>query len=649
VLALGLATSASAQPPRPGDLTELSPAELADIEVSISKKAERRSDLPAAVSVLTSEELRRTGVTTSAEALRLVPGVQVARANSNQWAIGIRGFASTLSRSLLVLIDGRSVYTPLYAGVYWDVQDTLFEDVDRVEVVRGPGGALWGANAVNGVVNLITKSAEQTPGLYIEGGAGSEERAFGAVRYGHRVGESTSVRAYAKYFGRDAVHHEDGSDFDDWHMTRGGFRLDSARGTRDTATLQGDVYVGRVGLRQTLTTYSPPLSRRIEQAARVSGGNMLGRWRRDLASGSSLSAQVYYDRTNRTDATLHESRDTVDVDLEHRVATLPGHDLVFGAGYRVTTDETGLVPTLVFDPPQRTDHLFSAFVSDEIRLAGDDLRFTLGAKVEHNDYSGFEIQPSGRLLWAPHPNHTVWLGVSRAVRTPSRVDTDLLLTVLLDPSLPLFARVIADKGFESETALVFEAGYRARVGTGLTLEVAGFYDERDDLLGLSSEAPFVESEPPPPPRGVVPYVVGNFYKAETYGGEVSLDVQPSRAWRVHAGYGFLRIVHGRKPGTEELNLTDDRTAGSSPRHQVFLRSSHDLPANTRLDVSFRHVTALQSRDVEGYSSLDARLAWQVHRTVNLAVVGQNLLEARHAEFGQASIQRGVYAKVSLRW
>jgi iron complex outermembrane receptor protein len=622
--------------------------ELANLQVTVAaRKPQSRFEAPAAIDVVTSEDVRRSGVTSFPEALRLAAGVQVARANSNRWAVGMRGFASTLSRSMLVLVDGRSVYTPLFAGVYWETQDTLLPDVDRIEVVRGPGGTLWGANAVSGVVNLITSNAADTQGLYVEAGGGTEERAFGAIRYGGRLGEDGAYRVYGKYFDRGPEFHADGKNFDAWHMARGGFRADWGGTTAaNRFTLQGDAYGGRLGQRRPVAQFDPPYRRIVESDGLVSGGNVLGRWNRSLAERSGFSAQVYYDRTDRTEAYFDESRNTFDVDLQHRFGWHERNDVVWGLGYRITGDQTTGVPTPFFDPADRTDQLFTGFVMDDLSLAGGKVRLSLGAKIEHNDYSGFEVQPSARLLWRVADGQRLWLAASRAVRTPSRADTDQVQTVYLGPTQPLFLRAMGDKEFESETALVYEAGYRVRFSRRFDVDLATFYDHNDRLLGGRVGTPFAEASPTP--HVVIPILFGNLLKAKTYGAELSAGAQPLDRWRVSAAYAFLRIIV--RPREPTPGLTPDTSEGSSPRHQVQVRSAFDLPKRTSFDVSFRYVSELPAQRVPSYTSLDARVSWRPVPRLQLEVVGQNLLDPHHPEFGGGvEIKRGAYARASWGW
>lgn len=632
----------------PRELTEMSLEELADMEVTtVLKKPVKLSQVPAAVYVITGEEIRRSGVTSIAEALRLAPGVQVARIDSNKWGIGVRGFTSRLSRSLLVLVDGRSVYTPLFAGVYWEVQDVLLEDVDRIEVIRGPGGALWGANAVNGVINIITKSAQETPGTLVTVGGGLNDQGFAAFRYGAKTGSNLSYRIYGKTFSRDAGFHRDGRDFDDWRMGQGGFRMDWDLSGNDTFTLQGDLYVGESGQRTSITTFSPPSATIVEQNADLAGGNLLSRWHHEVSRTSGLDLQVYYDRTHRREPTFREDRDTFDVDFQHRFLLSPRHDINWGAGYRVTSGKVDGVPTVAFLPSRRTDQLFSAFVQDEIRLLSDQLRLTVGSKFEHNDYSGFEAQPSVRLLWLAAPRQTVWAAVSRAVRTPSRLEHDLALTALVDPTIPAFISVVGDKEFVSEKLLAYELGYRTQPAPRFFLDVTAFYNVYHDLLSLEPGALFLEPSPPPP-HLVFPVFLRNKMDARTYGGELAADWRVSNRWRLNTTYSFLQVNLEKEADSLDAS-TERSTEGSSPHHQVSVESFVSLPKNLEFDVVFHFVDDLPSQAVGSYPTADVRFGWRPTEALELSIVGQNLLQPHHAEFGGGTeVKRGVYGKITWR-
>ena len=631
----------------PSELTQLSIEELAGLKVTVAaRRPQRQWDVAAAAAIVSAEDVERSGLTSLPEALRLAPGVQVARVNSNHWALGIRGFASTLSRSVLALVDGRSVYTPLFAGVYWEQQQVLLADLDRIEVVRGPGGTLWGANAVNGVVSVVTKDARDTHGIYLEAGGGSTEHAFFGLRYGGSLGAATDYRVYGRYFERGPEQHPDGADYDAWSLGQGGFRLDSRRGARDSFTVSGDLYDGRAGQRHTVAQYTPPYAQVVDDKGDLFGADLLGRFNRTTDRGT-LSVLAWYDRSDRKEAYLDESRDTFDLELQHDFAFASRHHLVWGLGLRVTSDSTSGLPGPFFDPEDRADHIYSGFVQDEVRFAADRLALTAGAKLEHNGYSGFEIQPSARLLWALGPRQRAWVAASRAVRTPSRADTDQVQTVFLQQqALPIFVRAVGDKQFESESTHVAEAGYRLQPLERVSFEAAGFYDRYADLLGGRIGNPFVE-QAPPPPRIVVPVLFGNYLEGETWGGELSFEARPLASWRLHGAYSYLRVaVRPEEPPPPRL--TADTTNGASPRHQLFVRSSHDLPHGLYLDACFRWVDEVPAQKVPAYSSLDLRLAWRPTAALELAVVGQNLLDESHLEWGNVRVRRGVYGRLAWR-
>jgi iron complex outermembrane receptor protein len=622
------------------DLTELSLSELASMKVvSVSKKPESRSRTAAAIHVITAEDIRRSGLTTLPDLLRLAPGVHVARINSNQWGIGIRGFTSRLARGQLALIDGRSLYTPLFAGTYWEVQDLMLEDVDRIEVVRGPGGTLWGANAVTGIVNVITKSSRDTTGGLAAVGGGSEERAFARARYGGALGTRGHYRVYAKYVDRDASFHSDGVDYDDWHMLTGGFRTDWNLRAGDVLTVQGDAYSARVGERTSVSSYSAPYTTLVEQDAPLSGGNLRSRWTRTLAGGSELSVQAYYDRTHRQEPSFEETRNTFDLDAQYRFRLGSRHEVVLGAGYRASDGRSTGIETLSFEPPDKTDNLASAFVQDEVRLAADRLLLTIGTKVEDNDYTGAEFQPSARIVFAPGGRHSVWASVTRAVRTPSRIDREVALTIAFPGAdVPLFARVLGSSAFDTERLYAYEGGYRVQLSERAMLDLALFYNRFPNLTSLEPGAPF-----PEPGRQVVPYVFGNGLQANVAGAELSSDVRLSKSWTVRGSYSYLDMDLTTRPGSADT--TSAAAEGASPRHRAMIWSSWALPGGLDLDLRFRHVSRLPSQNVPAWTALDVRAAWRPSPRLELAATGQNLLDPHHPEFGGGSeIQRSVHAE-----
>ncbi|MGH9863065.1 MAG: TonB-dependent receptor plug domain-containing protein [Candidatus Acidiferrales bacterium] len=650
-MATGLAGAQEAtQEQRWRELTKMSLEELANLEVTTaSKKAEKRSEVPAAIYVVTQEDIRRSGATTLADLLRLAPGVQVAQQDSNKWAIGMGGFTSRLARSQLVLMDGRNVYTPLFAGVYWEVQDTLLEDIDRIEIIRGPGGSLWGANAVNGIVNVITKEAKGTQGSLLSAGGGVVEQGFTSFRYGGKRGENLHYRLYGKLFSRAPGFHANGDNFDDWRMGQTGLRMDWAHGERDRFSLQGDFYRGETGQRSAITVLSPPSSMAVEGNAHLSGGNVLAHWERPLGSGAALSLQSYYDHTHRQELTFRENRDTFELDFQHNFPLRARNGINWGLGYRVTSgDFQGVAPTLAFLPPRRTDQLVTGFFQDEIALVEGRLRLTVGSKFEHNGYSGAEVQPSLRLLWLVGARQKIWTAVSRAVRVPSRIEDDILITALLNPAVPAFARFLGNRQFESEKLIAYEAGYRAEATARLYIDLATFYQDYDDLLSIEPGTPFLESSPGPP-HLVLPFSFRNRMTAETAGLTVAPEWRPTSRWRLAGAYTYLSLNLRKKAGSLDTS-TEPSAEGSSPHHQVSLRSFLDLPHHLELDTLFRYVGALPSQKVASYPSADLRLGWRPTEYLEFSLVGQNLLQPHHPEFGGGTqVRRGAYGKMTWRW
>lgn len=607
------------------ELKRLSLEELVDQEVtSVSKRPEKFSEAASAVQVITQEDIHRSGATSLPEALRLASNLEVAQVDSRQWAISARGFNSTTSNKLLVLIDGRAVYTPLYAGVFWDVQDTLLEDIDRIEVISGPGGTLWGANAVNGVINVITKSAKETPGVLISGGGGSELRGFGGFRYGGALATNIHYRVYGKYFDRDGAVFANGRDAtNQWNMGQGGFRVDWDASEANLLTAQGDFYKGAIAQPNT-------------DDVSVEGSNVLGRWTRAFSEDSSLKLQLYYDRTRRLiPRTFAEDLDTYDLDLQHRFPLGERHDLLWGLGYRLMDDDVGNSAALAFLPARVTRQLFSGFLQDEITLVPDRLRLMLGSKIEHNDYTGFEFQPSARLAWTINSRQTLWTAISRAVRSPSRIDRELF-----SPGVPPYL-IQGGPDFTSEELLAYELGYRIQPHSRLALSAAAFFHDYAGLRSLERVAP----------PSAFPIVIANGLNGESYGAELTADYRPTEWWRLRAGYTHLQIQIRPEPGSTDTA----RGSGEArdPNHLFSIRSSMDLPGRLALDAGLRYVSHIANQSVPAYTELDARLAWKATRNLELSVVGQNLLHPRHAEFGAPAarylIERAVVGKVTCRF
>ncbi|HTX22481.1 MAG TPA: TonB-dependent receptor [Candidatus Aquilonibacter sp.] len=632
-------------------LKKLSLAQLMNLDVtSVSKEPEPYSQAPAAIDVITGDEIRRSGASSIPEALRLADNLEVAQKNSHDWAISARGFNTDLANKLLVLIDGRSVYTPLYSGVFWDVQDYLLEDIDRIEVISGPGGTLWGANAVNGVINITTKSAKDTQGLYTEAGGGSWLQDFVGARYGGTLASNVYYRVYGKYFDRGDEVFANGDDASDsWNMGQGGFRMDAEPSLENTFTLQGDIYTGR----ENITTGGN---------AGASGGNVLGRWSHIFSEDSDMQLQMYYDRTHLSDpvaayvigtltlapaGTLTDDLDTYDLDFQHHFHLGQRNNIVWGLGYRFTHEVDDNAPALAFLPPTLDQNLFSGFVQDEIML-WENLHFTVGTKLEHNDYTGFEVEPSARLQWDVTPKQMIWAAVSRAVRTPSRIDRDFYEPA---PSAPL---VILQGGsdFESETLIAYELGYRAQLGSKIDASVSTFYNDYNDIRSTTTNSvPDAFNLP-------FPYYFQNNLEGDTYGAEVGATYQALDWWRLHGSYDLLKEHLYVKPGQDDINDALNETA--DPQQQFQIRSSMDLPQNTELDAALRWVDTLHVNNgatvgtVPSYFELNVRLAWRPIKNLELSVVGENLLHDHHPEYGFPSptreeIARSVYGKVSWQF
>ncbi len=628
------------------DLTSMSLEELMQVEVtSVSKRPQRLSRAPAAVHVLTAEDIRRAGVNSIPEALRMVPGLHVAQIDASRWAITARGFNNQFANKLLVLIDGRSAYTPLFSGVFWDVQDVVLEDIERIEVIRGPGGTLWGANAVNGVINIITKRARDTQGILASAGGGSLEHGFGMARYGGALGEAAHWRAYGKGFDRDDLDRVGGGEAHDaWWSARGGLRLDWDATPSDAVTLQGDYYDGAAD--ETLVGGVP--SRQD-----FSGGNLLGRWTRELGEDHDVSLQAYYDLTERGDLIVSEKRNALDVELRHHFRPLARNDVVWGAGYRATWDKIEGSQAVTIAPGSRTVQLVNGFIQDEITLLEETLWLTLGTKLEHNSYTGLEVQPNARALWAPHERHSLWAAVSRAIRTPSRIDNDAG-ALIPGPTPTTFVLFQGDRDFDSENLLALEVGYRATPLDALALDLAGFYNHYTDLRTVEPGAPF-PIPCPPAPFGTcmaIPSTADNNADADTWGVEASTTWRAASFWRLTLGYSFIHVDIDRD--ATSLDATVGGIEGDVPDHQVSLLSRLDLPWGLKFDTSLYWVDDVTNQRVKDYFRLDQRLAWHPWEGLELSVSGQNLLERRHSEYGDSpttvhsAVPRSVLGRVTWR-
>jgi len=632
------------------DLGNMAIEDLMKIQLTLSRTDVPFSQTAAAAHIVTGDEIRRSGATSIPEALRGVPGLEVARVDQHTWAVTARGFNDSFANKLLVMIDGRTVYTPLFSGVFWDVQDLMLEDVEHIEIIRGPGSTLWGANAVNGVINIVTKSAAQTQGGLVTAGGGVGERAFGALRYGGAIGAEAHYRVYVKYFNRDDTVLQPNLEDGEWQTFRAGFRTDWTPGTggdpgafaANQFTFQGDIYEGDVDQYFTATRLTPvPRAVLVKDLQGMDGGNLLGRWTHRFSDKADFQFQAYYDRTHRDVAIFSEQRDTFDFDFQNHFHAGERNAIVWGLGYRTTSDDTGYNETVLLRPRSRTLNLFSGFVQDEITVVEDRLRLTLGSKLEHNDFTGWEVQPGGRLLWTPATNHAVWASVTRAVRTPSRAENDVRIAAAISPGAAL--AVLGSHRIDSEKLIAYEVGYRVQPLPVLSLDSALFFNDYDDLRTLEFENP--------PPGFVAAQRAHNRMRGETYGVELAANWQPVNWWRLRASYTFLDMDLHRESASN--NPANENPEGQSPHHQFSIRSGIDLPRNVEFDVGLRYVDALSALSVPSYFALDARLAWRPCRHVEFAVIGRNLLDDRHPEFRPTfirtlpvEVERSVFGKLT---
>lgn len=599
------------------DLADLSLEELSSIEVtSVSRRAERLGDAQASVYVITADQIRRSGSTSLPEALRLAPNLQVAQMDAGQYAISARGFNNAIANKLLVLIDGRTVYAPFFSGVFWDQQDVMLEDIERIEVISGPGGTLWGTNAVNGVINVITQSSAHTQGGLVVAEGGNRSDAL-SMRYGGAFGADGHFRVYAKTSQTQNTRTAAGTAVaDGWDRWQSGFRADWNAASGDL-TLQGDAYQGKSEDRGALGSFGLG-------AVKVSGANVLARWSRQFADGSNLRIQAYYDHTSRDDAVLYSpDADIVDFEFQHGLL-LTNQKVLWGGGYRRAHDD--IQPGLFFGfvPSSRVQTWKNLFVQDNVRLT-EAVDVTVGVKLEHNDYTGTEVLPSAHVGWKLTKYDLLWAAASRAVRAPARLDRELVLP----PNPPYI--IAGGPDFVSEVANVYELGYRAQPTSAISVSATIFWNDWDKLRS---------GQPPPDAR------VQNMIDGTTHGAEIWATWQVTPEWRLSGGLTTLRENLRLKPGSTDPDGPSQ--LGNNPDHQWVLRSAFSLPLRQELDVAVRRVAALPLPAVPAYTAVDLRYGWRVSPSVEVSLTAQNLLDAEHAEFGVAPGRSEIGRSVLLR-
>lgn len=612
-------------------LKSMSLEQLGNVRVTVLNKQPREVwRTPAAVYVLTHEDIERSGATSIPELLRLVPGLQVSRVQSGQWAVGIRGFGDQFSKNLLVLIDGRSVYTPLFEGVYWDVQDLVLEDIAQIEVILGPGAAIWGPNAVNGVINIITKPANSTRGAMVSvKGGGAVDRFIGAARIGFQPVRNFQFRVYAKGFNRGPELNPRHSLYDRWRQERGGFRAGWQPTRRDRWMFEGAVYQGKTGAQTAIGKFFPPEQFVSNQQQAVSGGNLVARWNRRLR-GSNLRLQAYFDRTNRRTSQFTETRNTFDLDFMDQISSFRRQDISLGAQFRESPSHfIQTVSTVNFEPHRQNNWIYSLFLQDRFALVPDRLFLTLGSKFEDDSFSGWGVEPSARLLWNPSSHAAVWASVSRALRVPGRLDRDLALIGNVTPSPPVFVTILGDPHFRPPVLIGWQAGYRQLIWKSLYLDLAGFHNQYDGLEGIGQVSISVPTDPYPYVSINAPWA--NSIKGVTDGFEIAPSWKPLSFWEIRGSYSYLHMKLHLAPGFTDADPIA-AYEGSSPHRQARLQSVLDLPHGFEADADYRFVSALPAQDVKSYQTGNVRVAWRVSRHYQVEAVGRNLLQPSHREF-----------------
>jgi iron complex outermembrane recepter protein len=644
---------------KPADLTEQSLEDLMNIEVtSVSKTKETLSRTASAVFVISPEDIARSGARNIPDLLRMVPGVDVAQINGNTWAINVRGFNARFSNDLLVMVDGRPVYTETFGGVFWDVLNLPFEDIERIEVIRGPGGSVWGSNAVNGVINIITKKASETHGGLVVAGGGNIDQGFGTSQYGGHVGKETDYRVYARYLNQDHLPDAAGQDGGDgWHILRGGFRTDSILSSKDTLTFQGELYSAREG-HPTINfpSVTSTALQNVEEVANDSGGFVQGGWDHISSPRSDTTLQVSYDRYELEDI-LRENRNTFNLDFQHHFTGWARQNIVWGLTYRYSSWNSDGNLTASFAPASLNTQLFGSFIQDEIAIVPHKLFLTVGTKLELDHYTGFNLMPSVRAAWAPTPYHTLWAAVSQADRTPSALDTSARSTISGFPGpegVPVLVTFIGNPRVKNEGLIAYEVGYRTTVLKPLSIDLTAYYDHYDHQETSEPEAPFFESTPLPP-HFIQPITFGNLMHGETHGVEIAVKWQPTHRWTLSSSYAFEEIHMGLAPSSQDTTSISS-AEGSSPGHSAQLRSHLVFSRSLSWDTSAYFVGRLADPSEPSYTRLDTQLTWLVGEGASVSLVGQNLVKDLHEEFVDSSgsarttlVKRGAYAKFTWKF
>lgn len=649
----------------PQDLTEVGLDRLLNFDLVVTlpgRKEQRASDAASAIYVITQDDIRQSGVTHVAEVLRLVPGVDVARVSSNTWAISIRGFNQVFANKLLVLIDGVSVFSPTTNGVYWQSNDLVLEDIARIEVVRGPGAALWGSNAVNGVINIITKNAKDTQGGLITIGGGMQERGFGSARYGGKLSEETFYRAYGTFHDRaeNELRAGGGGD-DDWQSSSGGFRIDSQISHTDSITLSGDYQYQADRLWPTTPTLIPPFvdNQRFKDDTSWRGLRTMFDWSHEESPSSTFDTRISYSRKDRQSSLISFTYDLLNVDLQHHWTVSDRHDLVYGTAFRYFENDSEGSSGQQVDPEHRQTNLWSGFVQDEITLVPEMLRLIFGSKLEHSEDTGTEAMPNVRLAYTPMKSVSLWGSVARAVAQPAVFFQDAQIPFaafpLPDSPLPGLVLLSGNRSLKSENLIAYEAGVRGDVLSDFSVDTSLFFNNYDDLFSAEEGEPSIQPVPAENlPALVIPVVFDNKLSGSSFGGELALEWRATDWWRLVGTYSYLNlnIDLGDSNDTSDPTLIENQ----SPENQFGIRSHMALNHDINVDAFLRYVDRVSSGNIDPYFDLNLRLAWNLSKNTELSVVGQNLLHNQHSEFEgslfgppQIEIERALYGMVRVKF
>jgi len=641
------------------DLSQDSLEDLMNIRVtSVAKTEQMLSRTASAVFVITPEDIRRSGATNIPDLLRMVPGVDVAQINANTWAISARGLNDRFSNELLVLLDGRNVYSPTFGGVFWDVLDIPLEDIERIEVIRGTGATIWGANAVNGVINIITRKAAETHGGMVLAGGGNLDQGFGTVQYGGGLGKNTDYRIFTKYFNQDQMPGLNGADgADGWHLLRGGFRTDSTLSAKDTLMVQGDLYTGEESSPASLLpSVTSPGRQDIDLAVPLSGGFLQSVWNHAYSARSDTTLQISLDRYKRDDE-LREERKTFNVDFQHHFSWGTRQEVIWGAHYSNTDSDTHGDLSFSLSPPDVNMQLFSLFIQDEIALVPDKLYLTIGTRLDHNYYTGSNVLPSGRVAWTPSARRMFWAAVSQANRTPAETDTASRINFggFTGPGgVPTLAALVGNPHFDDEVSTDYEVGYRTALLKHFSIDLAAYYLDYSHQETTEPTTPFFETTPAPP-HLVVPVTYENLMHGEAHGFEGAVNWKATGRWTLSPGYAFEQIHMHLNPTSKDTGSVL-AAEGSTPVDSAQLRSHLDLTRGLAWDASAYFVDRLRTGEVPSYTRVDTGLTWNWTEHLSSSVVGQNLAKDRHLEFVDDSgsvrstlIKRSAYVKVTWRF